>query len=554
MSQAYAIGIDFGTESGRALLVDIADGRELATAIHPYANGVIDQSLPDSGKRLPADWALQDPDDYIAVLQHAIPAVLKESGVDPAAVVGIGVDFTACTMLPTLRDGTPLCRLPKWRDEPHAWVKLWKHHAAQPQADRINALAHSRKEPWINFYGGKISSEWFFSKTLQILEEAPDAYRAADRLIEAADWVIWQLTGHEIRCASTAGFKAIWQGVNGYPSRDYLAALHPDLTDVVERKMDAPLLPLGSRAGGLSAEAAAWTGLRSGTPVGVAMIDAFTAVYAGQTTEPGAMAIILGTSTCHMLVSEERVAVPGISGVVNDGFLPGYYGYEAGQAATGDILAWFVRNGVPSTYHTEAERRGVSLYALLEEEAAQQQPGEHGLLALDWWNGVRTTLVDAELSGLLIGATLATTAPEIYRALIEATAFGTRRVVENFEQHGVPVTRIVAAGGLAEQNKLLMQIYADVLNRELRIVKSGQAGALGAAVLGSVAAGEENSGHPDILTATQKMGGLRDEIYHPVAEHVQIYDQLYAEYCKLYAYFGTENHVMKRLRRLRSGG
>lgn len=552
MSPTYAIGIDFGTESGRALLVDVADGREIATAVHPYANGVIDQTLPESGRRLPADWALQDPDDYIAVLKTAIPALLQQSGIDPAAVIGIGIDFTSCTILPTLHDGTPLCRLPAWRTEPHAWVKLWKHHAAQPEADRINALAHARQEPWIDYYGGKISSEWFFSKALQILEEAPAVYHAAERLIEAADWIVWQLTGQETRCTSTAGFKAIWQAGSGYPSRAYLAALHPELADVTESKMAAPLLPLGSRAGGLREEAAAWTGLRAGTAVGVGMIDAFTAVYAGQTTEPGVMAIILGTSTCHMLVAAEPIPVPGVNGLVKDAFIPGYYGYEAGQAATGDILAWLVRRGVPPAYHEVAQRRGISLYALLEEEAAKQRPGEHGLLALDWWNGVRTPLVDAELSGLLLGATLATTAPDIYRALIEATAFGTRQIVENFERHGVPVTRIVAAGGLAEQNKLLMQIYADVLNRELRVVKSGQAGALGAAVLGAVAAGEANGGHRDLLTATQTMGGLREERYQPVAEHVQIYDQLYAEYSRLSDYFGTENGVMKTLRRLRS--
>jgi len=550
MSPTYAIGIDFGTESGRALLVDIETGQEVATAVHPYANGVIDQTLPESGKPLPPDWALQDPDDYIAVLKTTIPAILQESGVDPAAVVGIGVDFTACTILPTLRDGTPLCRLPQWRSEPHAWVKLWKHHAAQPEADRINELAHARGEAWLNCYGGKISSEWFFSKTLQILDEAPAVYHAAERILEAGDWLVWQLTGQETRSASTAGFKAIYQDA-AYPSREYLAALHPDLADVVEQKMSAPLLPLGSRAGGLSEEAARWTGLRPGIAVGVAMIDAFTAVYAGQTTEPGAMAIILGTSTCHMLVTQERVAVPGVNGVVKDGFVPGLYGYEAGQAATGDILAWFVRRGVPPAYHEAAKERGISLYALLEEAATKQRPGQHGLLALDWWNGVRTTLVDAELSGLLIGQTLATTAPEIYRALIEATAFGTRRIVENFEEHGVPVTRIVAAGGLAEQNKLLMQIYADVLDRELRVVRSAQAGALGAAVLGAVAAGTAHRGYADLLTATQQMGGLRDEAYRPVPAHVQIYDQLYAEYRRLYDYFGQQNPVMKTLRRLR---
>ena len=548
----YAIGIDFGTESGRAVLVDVADGRELAVADHAYANGVIDRTLPIGDIPLAPDWALQDPDDYLAVLRNTVPAVLQKAGVDPAAVIGVGIDFTASTMLPTTDDGTPLCTLPEYHHEPHAWVKLWKHHAAQPEADRINDIARARGEGWLDLYGGKISSEWFFSKALQILDEAPAIYHDAGRLIEACDWVIWQLTGRETRSACTAGYKAIWQKQEGYPSPDYLAALHPDFATIVDEKMGHAVLPLGNRAGGLTTQAAAWTGLSEGTAVAVANVDAHATVPSAQAVEPGAMVMIMGTSICHMVIGDQRMQVPGMCGVVEDGIVPGYFGYEAGQSAVGDIFGWFIREGVPPRYHEQAAQHGISLHQLLADEAALQRPGEHGLLALDWWNGNRSTLVDTELSGLIIGSTLATTAPDIYRALIESTAFGTREIIQAFTENGVPVQRIVAAGGLPERNPLLMQIYADVTNREIRIVRSKQASTLGAAMHGAVAAGLELGGYEDIFAASAKMGGLTDQVYRPIPEHVQIYDQLYSEYKKLYDYFGRgANDVMKNLRGLR---
>ena len=547
-NEKYAVGVDFGTESGRAVIVRVRDGAELGSAVYQYPDGVIDERLPSSGERLPPEWALQNPDDYIGVFKHAVPAALKASGVAPADVIGVGIDFTACTMMPTLADGTPLCRVPQWRNNPHAWVKLWKHHAAQPEADKINETARQMGESWLARYGGKISSEWFFSKVLQILDEAPEIYRAADRLIEGADWVIWQLCGVETRNTCTAGYKAIYQD-GKYPDKKYLAALHPELVDVVETKMAAPLAPLGGRAGGLTEEAAAWMGLKPGIAVAVANVDAHVTVPAAQVTEPGRMVMIMGTSICHMVLDESLQEVPGMCGVVDGGIIPGMYGYEAGQSGVGDIFAWFVDNAVPPEYHEAARVQGMDLHAYLEAEAAKQKPGEHGLLALDWWNGNRSVLVDVDLSGLLIGATLGTRAPDIYRALIEATAFGTRVIIESFENSGVPIKELVAAGGLPEKNKLLMQIYSDVTGREFRIIGSAQGPALGSAMHAAVAAGA----YPDIQAAAKAMGKLKDEVFKPIAEHQAVYDRLFAEYLTLHDYFGRgQNDVMKRLRKIRN--
>jgi L-ribulokinase len=549
----YAIGVDFGTESGRALLVDVADGREVATSVHVYKDGVIDDRLPTSGEKLPPDFALQNPMDYIAVYQTAIPAVLEQSGVDPADVIGIGIDFTACTMLPTLADGTPLCTLDEWKDNPHAWVKLWKHHAAQPEADQINATAAERGEEWLSRYGGKISSEWFFAKALQILDEAPEVYQAADRLIEAADWVVWQLTGEEKRNSCTAGYKAIWSKREGFPEPAFFRALDPRLENVVSTKMSTDIYPIGDKAGELTLQAAAWTGLKPGTAVAVANVDAHVSVPAATVTEPGRMVMIMGTSTCHMVLGDEEKIVPGMCGVVEDGIIPGLFGFEAGQSCVGDHFAWFTENCVQSAYEREAGERGISVHQLLEEKAARLKAGESGLLALDWWNGNRSVLVDVDLTGLLIGMTLATRPEEIYRALIEATAYGTRVIIEAFEANGVAVNEIVATGGLPDRNRLLMQIYADVTGREFKVADTSQAGALGSAMFGAVAAGRERGGYDTILEAAQKMARLKDIVYAPNPESQAAYDRLYAEYVILHDTFGRgENDVMKRLKALKA--
>jgi L-ribulokinase len=548
----YAIGIDFGTESGRAILVDVADGREVATSVYQYSHGVIDERLPNSSMRLEPDWALQDPEDYLRTFRATIPGVLKESGVIPADVIGLGVDFTACTMLPVKADGTPLCMLPEFRAQPHAWVKLWKHHSAQPEADKINATAHKMRQGWLDRYGGKISSEWFFSKVLQILDEAPEIYQAADRLLEATDWVVWQLTGVETRNSCTAGYKALWSKREGFPDKSYFKALDPRLENVVDEKMTRVIQPIGNRAGKLTEQAAGWTGLKPGTAVAIANVDAHVAVPAATVTEPGRMVMIMGTSICHMVLGDEEHIVPGICGYVEDGIIPGFFGYEAGQSCVGDHFAWFVENCVPAAYEREALALGVGIHQLLEQKAAKLKPGESGLVALDWWNGNRSVLVDVDLTGLLLGETLATKPEEIYRALIEATAYGTRVIVDSFQENGVPIHELVACGGLPEKNNLLMQIYSDVTGREIKVTASRQTPALGAAMFGAVAAGKAAGGYDSIYAAAQKMAHLKHETFKPILKNQIVYEKLFSEYLRLHDYFGRgANNVMKILKQIK---
>ncbi len=547
-AEPCVVGADYGTRAGRALGVRAGDGQELGSAVHEYRHGVLEDTLPTGAARLGADWALQVPDDYRDVLRVAVPAALADAGVRATDVVGIATDFTACTVLPALRDGTPLCEVAGLEDRPHAYVKLWKHHAAQPQADRITTLAHDRGEPWIARYGGLISSEWTFAKGLQIFEEDPELYARAERFIEAADWIVWELCGAETRNACTAGYKELLQD-GEYPSPEYLTALGgPGFASFAQDKLAHPISRLGDRAGGLTARAAAWTGLPEGIAVAVGNVDAHVTPPAAQATAPGMLVAVMGTSTCHVMNGERLAEAPGMCGVVRDGITTGYWGYEAGQSAVGDIFGWFVENGVPRRYHDRAASRGISVHELLSLEGAEQPVGAHGLIALDWMGGNRSILVDHTLSGLVLGVTLATRPPEIYRALLEATAFGTRVIIENFESAGVPVSDLVVAGGLLK-NPVLMQIYADVCRRPLSVIGSDQGPALGAAIHAAVAAGA----YDDVEAAAAAMGRLRRDAFTPDPTRAAAYDELYREYVTLYDHFGRgANEVMHRLHTIRT--
>lgn len=533
LSDKYVIGVDFGTLSGRALLVRVSNGEEIAFAVHEYKHAVMDATLPGGKVSLPPDWALQVPQDYRDVLMETIPAVLKSSGVRAEDVIGIATDFTACTVLPVNAVGTPICELKGFEDRPHAYAKLWRHHSAQSHADRINDLAHQRNEPWIHRYGGKISSEWEFAKGLQLAEEDPVIYELMDHWIEGADWIVWQLCGRYVKNICTAGYKAIYQDGN-YPSRSFLEALNPKFGDFVDRAVRHPVAQLGERAGYLTEQAARWTGLIEGTPVAVGNVDAHVTVAAANAVNYGQMVAIMGSSTCHVMISDKLAEIPGMCGVVNGGIVPGEWGYEAGQSGVGEIFGWFANNFSNSEYETAAKVAGVDIHTYLSALASAKPVGSHGLVALDWESGNRSTLVDHKLSGLIVGLTLVTRPEDVYQAIVESTAFGARKIVETFDKSGVQVVDFIAAGGLTK-NKFVMQIYSDILNRPIHVVKSEQGPALGSAIHAAVAAGA----YVNIHEASAAMGSLERNAFTPRADATRIYNEIYLHYEELYDFFGS---------------
>jgi L-ribulokinase len=548
----FLIGIDFGTLSGRIAAYDL-NGIELASLEVPYPDGVIDQTLPGSDLPLEPETALQNPADYLTVIRSS-RGLWEANGLDPQNALGIGIDFTACTMMPTLSNGEPLCFRDPWKNRPQAWVKLWKHHAAQPQANRINAIARERNEPFLKAYGCEYSSEWFFSKLLETVEKDPEVYQAADRFMEAGDWLVLQLTGEEKRGASAAGYKAMRTVPDGsggwqFPDSDFFKALSPLMENVVEEKLSAPYLNPGEKAGGLCAEAALLTGLPEGLPVAVANIDAHAAVPACGVVSPGSVAMIMGTSTCYLALSDRFQVVEGACGAVNQGVIQGAWGYEAGQAAVGDILDWFTRRMTSAEVQDAAKKDNVSLHEWLSRDFALAKPGASGLLALDWWNGSRSVLMDADLSGMILGLTLGTRPADVYRALVESTAYGARKILEAFTSQGLPMESIRACGGLAQKNPALMQIYADVLGREIQVADSSHTSGLGAAMFGGQAAGVFHS----MEEAAEKMARLQERTYRPHPANVALYNELYEIYVELHDQMGRQqNSPMKRLRSIRN--
>jgi L-ribulokinase len=539
-----AVGLDFGTASVRAVVVETATGLERGTAVSAYRHGVIDRVLPGSNVALGPDWALQHPSDYLESAADAVTAACRAANVAAAAVVGIGLDFTSCTILPIDASGRPLCLDARFASRPHAWVKLWKHHAAQPEADRLNELAAARGEAFLADYGGRTSSEWLCPKVLQIVDEDPEVYDAASGFVEAGDWVAFELCGTLVRNACAAGYKGLWSRERGFPGA-FFAALDRRLDSFVE-KLPGEIVPPGRRIGGLRPAMAERFGLRPGTAVAAPIIDAHSAVPGCTVVTPGRMVMVLGTSTCHMLLADRHARVEGVAGVVADGIVEGWYGYEAGQAAVGDLFGWCAREWTDGAGRAEEVR-----FAELERAATDAGVGARGVLALDWWNGNRSVLANADLSGLLVGLTLSTTKGDVYRSLIEATGFGTRRILESFAREAIGVGELVAVGGLALRSPLLLQAYADITRLPIRLAASANASATGAAMLGALAAGGRAGGHDKLLAAAECMARLLDRSVEPRAAASDAYDELYAHYVTLHDYFGRGNPLMARLRRMR---
>lgn len=551
MIKKYALGLDFGTLSVRALLMDIASGEEIAVDVYEYPHGVMEKEL-HTGEKLPFGFALQHPQDYIDGLQIVIRGAMEKGNVNPCDVVGIGIDVTAASVLPIKRDTTPLSMLEEFANEPHAYIKLWKHHGGEAQANYIDEVIAQRGEEWIELYSGKTSSEWFIPKVLETLQCAPRVYEEADRFIDVMDWIVWMLTGVESRSLTGFGYKAFYNHLNGHPSKEFFKALDTRMENFWEEKMEAPIKKAGELAGVLTEEMAERLGLCAGTPVAGAMIDAHSCVIGSGLTKPNEMVIIVGTSYCHHIMAEKDLNVLGSCCKVKDGLLPGYFAYEGGQSGGGDIFDWFVKSYIPERYEIEAREKGIGIHQLLCEKLADYEVGSSGILALDWFNGVRSPLADFNLNGLLLGMNLQTKPEEIYMALIEATGFGTRLIVEGFEQAGVEVDSLMLSGGIPLKNPLLVQTYANILNREISVCKSAQAGATGAAILAVAAAPKEVTGYDNLEEIVGRLGKRGELVYRPDAQKYEAYTRLYQEYLTLCDYFGRgENDVMKRLNAIR---
>lgn len=539
----YVIGIDYGTLSGRCVLVDADSGRECAESVLNYPHGVIDTVFLD-GTPLPGGYALQHPSDYLDVLRFTIADALDKAEADASEVVGMCIDFTACTVLPVDRQFNPICMKDGFRENKHAYVKLWKHHAAEYCSEEATALARKRNESWLNMYGGVISCEWMLPKILQVAREAPEVYAETYRFMEAADWLSYELTGQETHSAVFAGYKGLWNASTGYPSNDYMKELDPLLDGIVGTKICGEVLAMDKIAGYINENGALITGLEVGTPVALPMIDAHASMAALGVTHDSDFVAVVGTSIGQMVNSKEEKKVEDICGYVKDGVIPGLYTYEAGQASVGDTFAWFIDNCVPSRYEAEAKCKGVSIHKILEEKARRYAPGESGLMAINWWNGSRSLPVNYALSGMMLGMTLRTRPEEIYRALLEGTVYGLRRIIERYEESGIRVGSVCLAGGIAKKNELMMQIYADVLNREVKIAQSSQTGAFGSAMYAAVAAGL----YKNVTEASDALAPKEYKIYTPDPENAAKYDALYRKYCELEEYFATQNNIMEHLK------
>ncbi len=554
MDKRYVIGLDFGTLSGRALLVSCKDGEILASAVKEYSHRVIENYLPDQVTKLKGNWALQNPQDYLEVMEETVKQVVKASGVGKDKIIGISIDFTSCTILPIDKNGIPLCMKEEYRHRPHAYVKLWKHHGAQGDADIINHILEDYKGKDKYRFGGKVSSELLVPKVMEIIREDYEVYEKADQILEAGDWLTGVITGSRKRSASMAGYKAWWLPEIGYPEGGFYSALNEKLGNFVKDKLGEDICPVGESIGKLSEQWAGKLELVPGTPVGASVIDSHAGVPGSGIYRKGQMMLVVGTSSVIITLSDRPYSGKGICGVCKGGIIPGFYALESGLAAVGDMLQWFVEKGVPKEYYLAAAENNVSVHEYISKLADSLRIGESGLLALDWWNGNKTPHVDGELSGILLGMTLQTKPEEIYRAMIEGTAYGTRLIVETMKASGIRVEEIIASGGIANKNPVFMQIYADVLGIPIKVAASNQTAALGAAIYAAAAAGAGRGGYDSIEDAVKAMTGVREKGYAPVPEKHAAYQKIYEEYCNLVEYFGNEgNTVLKKLNNWKSG-
>lgn len=548
MKQTYTIGVDFGTQSARAVLCRVSDGAVLSESECPYAHGVMSDRLP-CGTPLPPDYALQHPQDFLDALHATVHGVLDQSDINRADIIGMGMDFTCSTPMPVDQHGEPLCFDPRFERNPHAYIKLWKHHAAQWEAARLTELMREHDPELLPCVGGRLSPEAFFPKVWQVLREAPDVFDATDRFLEVGDWLTQRLTGNENLARSLATHKAQYREGVGYPP--LLQYADPRLAGMIGAKVRGKLIDIGAVSGYLTARQAAWLGLPAGIVVTAPHPDAMASLPALGITGPGPAALAAGTSSAMILCYSQFLPVEGTTSIMLDNTLPGLYGYASGQAAFGDLLGWFVSRCAPEEVLRAAQDAHISAHEELSRRAALLHPGESGLICLDWWNGNRSCLADMRLSGMLLGMTLQTSPEEIYRALMEGLGFGLRCIIDAHERAGVPIHALHVSGGISYKNPLFMQLLSNIIQRPLYISKPLPTPAVGMAILSACAAGTQKGGYDQLDEAAARMSCLSDIRYQPDASQAAAYDALYQEYIALHDYFGRgANDVMKRLRDL----
>jgi len=540
---AYSIGLDYGTNSVRCLIVNVANGNELGNSVYEYENGEAGIILDSADHNL----ARQDPSDYhkgteVTVKEAMLQANKADKAFNAGNIIGIGIDTTGSTPMPVDENGTPLGMLDKFKDNPNAQIWLWKDHTSYAEAAEITALAEKDHPEYLAKCGGTYSSEWFFSKILHCLRIDTEVFDAAYTWVEHADYMTALLTGTTApdklkRCRCAAGHKAMFNNIwGGYPDKSFLEELDPKLGKLRDTLSDETYA-IDTATGQLTKEWADKLGVPVGIPVAMGAIDAHLGAV-GSGIKEGVLVKIIGTSSCDMVVcpdTADLADVPGICGIVDGSILPNFLGLEAGQSAVGDIFNWFVN-------YIQPGGKDNGSHELLTKKAANLKSGQSGLLALDWNNGNRTVLVDQRLTGLLIGQTLHTKPQEIYRALVEATAFGALTIINRFEEYGIKINEVVNCGGIAEKNPMLMQIYADVIGREMKISRSAQTCALGSAIAAAVVAGKTNGGYNSFADAQKAMTGMKEIIYRPITENHKVYQQLYALYKQLHDAFGTADY------------
>ncbi len=553
MKEKYTIGLDFGTLSGRGVLVRCRDGEVVSSAVKAYKHGVLETFLPDGKTALPSEWCLQHPEDYLEVVESVIPDLLLGSDVDAEAIIGLGVDFTASTILPVDSKGIPLCEQERFKLRRNAYAKLWKHHGAQRQADYINGLLVKMGLAKTPRFGGTVSSELMVPKVLETLQEDLEVYESASEFLEAGDWITRTLTGSNKRSCSMAGYKMWWSHESGYLENGFFGRIDNRLEQFVAEKLPGEVVGISESVGGLSKVWSEKLGLREGIAVAPAIIDSHAGFPGSRVYRKGQAMLVIGTSSVLMTLSDQPYSDKGIYGGVRDAIVPGYYALESGLAAVGDLFGWFIEKFIPECYCREAEEKNLNIHTLLSLKAQSLKAGESGLMALDWWNGNKTPYVDSNLSGSIVGLTLSSKPEEIYRALIEATAFGTRTILELFKSNGLQIDEIIASGGIAIKNPLLMQIYADVLGVDIRIAESEQAAALGASIYASLAAKSEAGGYDIYREAVENMTKVERQVYFPEKSNAQIYDDLYKIYQSYSDIMGNQNRrVIEELYKIKN--